>query len=193
MSEFDLNLSTRPFRPYRLVNLALAVVLIVLVAVSAWQAYGFVQFSSKTRAIRDSEQAARVEADALGHHVAELATRLDRPEAAAKLNEIGFLNRLIARKQLSWTRLFANLEEMVPDWVYLESLTPNIETNGAVLLNLRVRGRDITDGSKFIELLERSQVFEKVVVSIEQKTDPGGSTDVELTLTTDYYPQRETR
>ena len=46
---------------------------------------------------------------------------------------------------------------------------------------------------KFIELLERSQVFEKVVVSIEQKTDPGGSKDVELTLTTDYYPQRETR
>jgi len=193
MSEFDLNLSTRPFRPHRLVNLALTVVLIVLIVVSAWQAYGFVQFSSLSRAIRDSEQTARVEANSLGHHVAELASRLDRPESAAKLNEIGFLNRLIARKQLSWTRLFANLEEMVPDSVYLVSLTPNIETNGAVLLNLRVRGRSIADVSKFIELLERSQVFEKVVVSIEQKTDPGGSKDVELTLTTDYYPQRETR
>ena len=193
MSYFDLNLSTRPFPAYRLVNLGLAFVLIVLVAVSAWQAYGFVRFSSMTRAIRDSEQQARVEADALGRHLAELESRLDRPEAAAKLSEIGFLNRLIARKELSWTRLFANLEEMVPESVHLVSLTPDVGANDPVVLHINLRGRSIADVSRFVEALERSAVFEKVVVSVEQKSDLGGSTDVELTLTANYYAKRETR
>ena len=194
MAEFDLNLSTRPFPAYRLINLALASVLIALIVVSVWQAYGFVQFSSMTRTIRDTDQEARVESEALGRRVAELEGRLDRPEAAAKLTEIGFLNRLIIRKELSWTRLFANLEEMVPDSVHLVSLTPDVGTDGAIILYINIRGRSITDGSKFIEALERSPVFEKVVVSVEQKGDlGGGSMDVEVSLKADYYPQRETR
>ncbi len=194
MAEFDLNLSTRPFPAYRLVNLALASVLIALIVISAWQAYGFVQFSSMTRAIRKTDEEARVEAEALGRHLAELESRLDRPEAAAKLTEIGFFNRLIARKELSWTRLFANLEELVPNTVHLVSLTPDVGTNGAIALNIIVRGRSIADVSQFIEALERSSpVFEKVAVSIEQKSDLGGTTDVELSLTANYYPQKETR
>jgi hypothetical protein len=193
MAEFDLNLSTRPFPAYRLINLALASVLIALIVVSVWQAYGFVQFSSMTRTIRDTDQEARVESEALGRRVAELEGRLDRPEAAAKLTEIGFLNRLILRKELSWTRLFANLEEMVPDSVHLVSLTPDVGTEGAVILYINIRGRSVTDDSKFIEALERSPVFEKVVVSVEQKGDLGGSTDVAVSLKADYYPQRETR
>src|SRR5437762_1685713 len=148
MAEFDLNLSTRPFPAYRLVNLALAAVLIVLIVVSVSQAYGFVRFSSMAGAIRADERQARVEAEALSQEVRELETRLDRPEAAAKLNEIGFLNRLIARKELSWTRLFANLEEMVPDSVHLVSLTPDVGTNGAVVLHIGVRGRSIADVSQ---------------------------------------------
>ena len=194
MAEFDLNLSTRPFPAYRLVNLALASVLIALIVISAWQAYGFVQFSSMTRAIRKTDEEARVESEALGRHLAELESRLDRPEAAAKLTEIGFFNRLIARKELSWTRLFANLEELVPNTVHLVSLTPDVGTNGAIALNIIVRGRSIADVSQFIEALERSSpVFEKVAVSIEQKSDLGGTTDIELSLTADYYPQKETR
>ena len=191
MAEFDLNLSTRPFPAYRLVNLALASVLIALIVISAWQAYGFVQFSSMTRAIRKTDEEARV---ALGRHLAELESRLDRPEAAAKLTEIGFFNRLIARKELSWTRLFANLEELVPNTVHLVSLTPDVGTNGAIALNIIVRGRSIADVSQFIEALERSSpVFAKVAVSIEQKSDLGGTTDIELSLTANYYPEKETR
>ena len=43
MAEFDLNLSTRPFPAYRLVNIALAILLVVLIVVSSWQAVGFLR------------------------------------------------------------------------------------------------------------------------------------------------------
>ena len=92
MAEFDLNLSTRPFPAYRLVNIVLAVGLVVLVVLSAWQATGFIRFTRLTRSIRLSEIDLRVEAESLGKRVADLESRLDRPEATAKLNEIGFLD-----------------------------------------------------------------------------------------------------
>src|SRR6266853_565643 len=109
MAEFGLNLATRPFSAYRLLNIALATLLVVLVVVSSWQAVGFVRYSKLARSIRTEEQDTRVEAEALGKRVADLESRLDRPEATAKLNEIGFLNHLIQRRSFSWTRLFAVL------------------------------------------------------------------------------------
>ena len=82
---------------------------------------------------------------------------------------------------------------MVPESVHLVSLTPDVGANDPVVLHINLRGRSIADVSRFVEALERSAVFEKVVVSVEQKSDLGGSTDVELTLTANYYPKRETR
>jgi len=192
VKRFDLNLSTQPFPAYRLVNVALFVVFVLLLVVSVWQAYGFVQFSAMARDIRDNERNIRAEAESLGSHVASLNSTLDRPEASAKLSEIGFLNGLIARKDLSWTRLFANLEEMVPDNVHLVGLKPDITQNGAVTLHLDVVGRSIADVSRFIEALEKSPEFENVVVSVEQK-EPNAATDVNIALTANYFPHRETR
>ena len=190
---FDLNLSTRPFPAYRLVNVALATILVVLLGVSVYQAIGFVRFSRLTRAIRGTEIEARVEAESLGKRVADLESRLDRPEATAKLNEIGFLNHLIARKNLSWTRLLADLEDMVPSNVHLVSLSPEIGSNGAITLHIDLQGRSITDAAEFIKRLEKSPVFENITVSTEQKHESTASADVDIRLNAVYYPERETR
>jgi hypothetical protein len=189
----DLNLSTRPFPAYRLINLAFGLIFVILLGITVWQAWGFVRFSSMARDIRGDEQNARVDTESLGKHVEALNSRLDRPEAAAKLSEIGFLNGLIARKDLSWTRLFGNLEDMVPDSVHLISLRPDVVEGGSVVLHLEVVGRSIADVSRFIEALEKSPEFENIVVSVEQKTEPTATTDVNVSLTANYFPQRETR
>jgi Tfp pilus assembly protein PilN len=196
MAEFDLNLSTRPFPAYRLINIALAALLVVLAVLSAWQAVGFRRYSKRVRSIRAGEQDTRVEAEALGRRVAEMETRLDRPESAAKLSEIGFLNHLIQRKEFSWTRLFAVLEDLVPPDVHLTSLSPDLAVNGPITLRLEVQARSITDVKVFLERLEQSPVFEKVILNTESKEDKkdlNASTDVDFVLSALYYPQRDTR
>jgi Tfp pilus assembly protein PilN len=204
MAEFDLNLSTRPFPAYRLMNIALAVLLVVIVAVSSWQAVGFRRYSRLARSIRTQEQDSRVEAEALGKRVADLESRLDRPEATAKLTEISFLNHLIQRKSFSWTRLWAILEDMIPPDVHLESLTPEIELNGPVTLRINVQARSIADVSVFIHRLEESSVFEKIIVSaanekqdpnpnLNPNPNPNAMAEVDITMSAVYYPQRETR
>ena len=191
MARFDLNLSTRPFPAYRVINFGLLALSVILLLVSVWQVAGFVQFSRQAREIRPIAQEARVEAESLGGRVAELSSRLDRPEATAKLNEIGFLNSLIARKNLSWTRLFADMENLVPDSVHLVTLTPTVGKDGAVTLKITLQARSIADATEFVKRLETSPVFANIALAAEEKTDLG--TDVGLELTTNYFPQRDGR
>jgi Tfp pilus assembly protein PilN len=193
MADFDLNLSTRPFPAYRLINIALVILLVVLVAVSSWQAVGFRRYSKLARSIRTQEQDTRVEAEALGKRVADLESRLDRPEATAKLNEIGFLNHLIQRKNFSWTRLIGILEEMIPPEVHLTSLAPSIVVNGPITLDLDVQARSIADVKVFLERLEQSPVFENMKYFAEEKKDPNVASEVEIKLSTIYHPERDTR
>lgn len=192
-SDFDLNLSTQPFPAYRLITILSLFVLAALAVVSALQAAGFVRYSKMARSIRSQEQESRVEADALAKRVAELESRLDRPESTAKINEIGFLNHLILRKDFSWTKLFGILEEMVPDNVHLSNLTPDVGKDGGVTLGLAIQARSIADATQFIKRVEESPLFERVLVKVEEKADATVPTDVELTLSAIYYPQRETR
>jgi hypothetical protein len=193
VAELDLNLSTRPFPAYRLISIALGAILAALLVISGWQAIGFVRFSRLARALRSPEVEARVEAESLGKRVAEVESRLDRPEAAAKLNEIGFLNHLITRKNLYWTRLFADLEDMVPNNVHLVSLTPDVGASGSISLQIEMKGRSIADCSEFIHRLEMSPLFQSITVSNEQRLESNESTDIDIRLTAVYLPEREDR
>jgi hypothetical protein len=191
MGEFDLNLSTRPFPAYRVTNLILIGILAVLILVSAWQTIGYLRFSSLSGEIRSQEEAALVESEALGRRLAAAEARLGRPESAAKLSEIGYLNGLITRKNFSWTRIFANLEDIVPGTVHLLNLTPEFAPDGTVLLRLNVRGRNIEEISRLIDTMENSETFKNVIVSVEEKRDPNAAAGVDVGLTVNYYPEKD--
>src|SRR5262249_46902780 len=151
---------------------------------------GFVRFSKLANVIRTAEGDSRIEAESLGSRVAELESRLDRPEATAKLNEIGFLNRLIARRNFSWTRLLADLETLVPNNVHLVNLAPEIGSNGAITLQIDLLGRSIADISEFIHRLEKSPVFQNITVSTEQKRQMQ-TVDFNVKLSVVYRPERQ--
>jgi Tfp pilus assembly protein PilN len=190
MADFDLNLSTHPFPAYRLANAAVACGLALLVAVSLWQASGFIRYSKLAQSIRSEAQDSRVEAEALGKRVRELEARLDRPDSTAKLNEIGFLNHLILRKSFSWTKLFAVLEDMVPEDVHFTTISPNVAADGSVTLNLGIRARSMTGVAEFLKRVEQSPLFKKLDVRVEEQKD-SASRDLEVTLSAVYYPQKD--
>ena len=74
--------------------------------------------------------------------------------------------------------------------MHLTSLRPQISDNG-VLMSIDVRGRNIDAISEFIEALEQSPAFENVIVSIEEKRDPAGSNDVDVSLTATDFPEKK--
>jgi hypothetical protein len=74
--------------------------------------------------------------------------------------------------------------------VHLVTLTPEIDVNGRITLRITLRGKSIADVSEFVERLESSPVFENITVAAEERPGAG---NVNLALTTDYYPQKETQ
>jgi Tfp pilus assembly protein PilN len=192
MREFGLNLSTRPFPAYRAANVGLTAVLVVLIGVSVWQGVSYARYTRAAAQIRSEERAARTESDGLGAKYQQLDTKLNTTTAKAKQNEIGYLNSLIVRKGFSWTRVFSVLEQMIPEGVHLTSLRPEIGENGKMILHIDVRGKNIVDVSDFIDLLEKSDVFENVVPHFEEKKDMvAGKGDVDVSLTMTYLPQED--
>ncbi|HET9216793.1 MAG TPA: PilN domain-containing protein [Terriglobia bacterium] len=186
MGQFDLNLSTRPFKPYRAANFGLLVVLLALIAVSAGQLLSYQQYSSLADESRQAEQDVRMSNDELTAQVQQLNAKMASGNANAKLSEVELLNRLLVRKSFSWTAVFANLERVMSDDVRLVSLIPFVDEKGQIGLTMNIRGRTLSDATAFLRTLEDSDIFTDVSLSIQEKKDAAG--EVQFTLTASYTP-----
>ena len=189
MRQFDLNLSTRPFKPYRAINLGLFVLLLILGAVSVMQVYSYQRYSALAADRRAIEMEARAESDKLQQDLQALNAKMASGNASAKLSEVELLNRLLLRKSFSWTRVFANLERVMPDNVRLISLRPFVDEQGKIGLNMEIRGRTHAEATDFLRTLEESQVFTDVALALEEQKDAAG--EVQFTLSTYYNAQAE--
>src|SRR6185503_8792958 len=113
MGQFNLNLSTRPFKAYRAKNLGLLILFLVLVAVSTWQVYTYQQNSALAASIRGDQQKAKEESERLTKELGILNAKMYSGNAADKIKQVQILNEILLRKSFSWTKVFANLEEVM--------------------------------------------------------------------------------
>ena len=192
MKTLDLNLSTRPFKPYRAANLGMFVLLLLLIGLSVWQGYNYKRYFALASGIQERELELRTEDEVLTGRIAEVTTRMSRSDVQEKLSEVDFLNELIVRKTFSWTRVFATLERILPEGVHLTSLTPTVLDDGTILLSIGVRGRTPTEAYQFVSTLEESKVFANINVPVKEKVDPLPTGEVELAVHVNYFPERGT-
>jgi Tfp pilus assembly protein PilN len=194
MGQFDLNLSTRPFKPYRTVNLGLFALLLILLAISAAQFLNYQEYSTLAAGSREEEQKARADAALATGQLQSLNDGLKQNNADVKISEVDALNKLLLRKSFSWTSVFANLERIIPENVRLVSLRPFFDEEGRIGLNIDIRGRSFADAAQFLRTLEESKIFTDVALAVEQNVAKRDNKDltpageVEFTLSS-YYNQ----
>ena len=190
MGQFDLNLSTRPFKPYRATNFGLLTLLLILLTVSAGQVLSYQQYSSLAAASRQEEQEVRADTDMVTAAVQKLNEKMTSGNATAKLSEVELLNRILIRKSFSWTRVFASLEKAMPENVRLLSLRPFLDEQEKIGLTMDVRGRTLGDATEFLRTLEQSDIFTDVSLAVQERKTTNG--EVEFSLTS-YYTQPQTK
>ena len=133
-----INLASQPFRRDRamvaasvVVSLLLTVTLGVLVSL----------------AMADDRQMADTRADiarlnariaSLNGEQAQLDAVLRKPENAEVLDRSVFLNDLLLRKGISWTRIFADLEKALPHNVRIIQIHPAVDSRNHVTLDMQV-------------------------------------------------------
>jgi hypothetical protein len=103
------------------------------------------------------------------------------PQAQQVLDRAAFLNSLIDQRSFPWTKIFMDLEPILPPGVRVINISPKL-VNGKALVTISI-GAASDDGKiKFLESLEKSPAFSKVQVQGERHQDQVTSTSDKITL-----------
>jgi type IV pilus assembly protein PilN len=88
---------------------------------------------------------------------------LRKPENAEVLERSVFLNALLYRKGISWTRIFADLEKTIPYNVKVLAIRPSVNSRNEVLLDMTVGADSPEPVIQLYRALEESPLFGSVV------------------------------
>jgi type IV pilus assembly protein PilN len=88
---------------------------------------------------------------------------LRRPENAEVLERSVFLNALLYRKGISWTRIFADLEKTIPYNVKVLAIRPSVNSRNEVMLDMTVGADSPEPVIQLYRALEESPLFGSVV------------------------------
>jgi type IV pilus assembly protein PilN len=107
------------------------------------------------------QQIARLEARIreLNADQAKLDAVLRQPENAAVLERSLFLNALLMRKGISWTKIFDDLEKTLPHNVRLISVRPMVNAQNQISLEMNVGAEGTQPIVDMLLRLESSDVF----------------------------------
>ena len=171
-----INVSTDPFRRDRPMFVASVAVgalltLLLIVQVSIILARRSQAASTRVELNRINGQLSKINAEQ-----SKLDVTLRQPENAEVLERSIFLNTIIERKAVSWTRIFADLEKVMPIDVRLVSVRlPQVDSQNQVLLDMVVGAKDFKPVLDLLKKLEASPQFgpTTVVNSLPpSQTDP---------------------
>jgi len=154
-----INLSSEPFRKERPFLVA-AVVLGSLLTITL----GILTYSAFLGS--DEAAEARVEVEKDRAQLALLQTRQNQFEAVLRQPENGeviersvFLNQLLLRKGISWTRIFADLEKVTPGKVRLVQVRPQVTPQNQIYLEMVVASPSSEPIIDMLLRLEGSEQF----------------------------------
>ncbi|HLY18338.1 MAG TPA: hypothetical protein VKR61_13995 [Bryobacteraceae bacterium] len=154
-----INLASQPFRRDRAVlvgsgavGVLLIVLLIFLLSLNSLESgqvaetrKEIARLESKMRAV-STEQARQ---DAI----------LRKPENAEVFERSVFLNALLYRKGISWTKIFADLEKVVPYNVRIMSIRPTVVGQNQISLDMNVGSESLEPVIELLKNLESSPRF----------------------------------
>jgi Tfp pilus assembly protein PilN len=166
-----INLASNPFRSRRLsfvLNGFLAVVLITMVVLSLVVYTGY---SGKLEEAQEAVQEAETRFRELQVEQRRLNTKITELSALYQ-DKIDFLNQVIRKKSFSWSAFLSDLEEMLPDYSYIVSLTPVLRGESEVEVRLRIAAPGLTHQVQFINNLY-SRAYTGIKVNNESSTERG--------------------
>jgi Tfp pilus assembly protein PilN len=150
--KIDINLASEPFRKDRPMLVASVVVGVLQVALLILLINLATNEKGQMKEIRAEQAQLTAQVERLAAEQASLEGVLRRPENAEVLERTLFLNLLLYRKGISWTRVFGDLQQVMPHNVRLISVRPQVDGENNVVLEMVVGSES---GSAVIDMLKR--------------------------------------
>lgn len=171
-----LNVATEPIQVHRrflagvgLLGIAATITLIVL----AVHVYRVNSSEAKFRAEMNQIQA---EMQGLLRQQTEIEQFFSRSENNKLSGRAQFLNAMIDERSFNWTKMFMDLEKLLPEGVHVLSIAPALK-NGRAEVKLILGASSDESKLKFLRTLESSKDFKHIQVLAERKPPKGEGTD----------------
>ncbi len=183
----NVNLATQPYEDVRkflsrwgmlTLLLAIGTALVVFLAVRNWR---------DSRAINAQISDLHQKMEALDKVRASASETLNQPQNRAVADKSRFLNDLIERKSLSWTRIFMDLERMMPPGLHVVSVVPEVGKDRRLGVRLLVGGSSHEKAVELVRRMEESSTFKQAQLHSENMTSGTGD-PVQFEITSTYVP-----
>jgi type IV pilus assembly protein PilN len=183
----DINLATRPYEDARefwtrwgsgVGLLAIGTLLLLGVTVNDW-----------IKAGRDRQDIARIEKQIADreNERAQAQAVLDQSANRTTRDQSQFLNGLIQRKSFSWTRVFEDLEQVMPSNLHVVALRPELNEQNQMQLEMKVAGESRAAAVELVHRMEGSKHFQGAQLLQENQAGDNGSSIAAL-ITAIYVP-----
>lgn len=155
----NINLASEPFRrdrPFLVAAWSLGAILSLLLITLTVLAFGYRDDAKEARV---GVERARGDLTKLEAEQARLEGVLRRPENGEVIERSVFLNQLLLRKGISWTRIFSSLEQVVPGNVRLVNIRPQVTGENNVQLDMVVGSQTPEPVIEMLMKMEASPLF----------------------------------
>lgn len=181
-----LNLATKPLETHRrffACSCAIGALAVILFPVLAWH----VNSVRKADAALRSQIANTLQRiNALTAERQELERFFSEPTNAQLHDRATFVNAILDARSFNWTRMFMDLERVLPGGVHVLSIEPK-QINGQAAVKLTVGAANEEEKQKFLRALEQSGTFSHLQLTNIRVSHPGSNGDqVILELTVIY-------
>lgn len=154
-----LNLASEPFRKDRPILVASAVTALLLLAVLLMQVRIIASEREAARESREMMAAIEQQLRTANAEQAKLNAQLRQPANSAVIDRSAFINSLLLRKGISWTRMFEDLEKIFPGNVRLVAVRPYLTADNLVQLDMIVGSQTAEPVIVLLQRLENSSTF----------------------------------
>lgn len=188
----DINLATQPYEDSQQLwvrwGSALAVaglftLVLLYMVVTGWNS------ARKDRSLLHQREQQIAERD---NEKSKAEATLNLPENRNIRDRSQFLNDLFQRKAFSWTKVFEDLERVMPARLHVVSIHPEMANENQLQIKLRVAGESHERALELVRKMEGSQRFQQTRIEVENfqsGQNPGDNVQVDITAM--YVPDFE--
>ncbi|HYV72862.1 MAG TPA: hypothetical protein VFB24_01265 [Candidatus Binatia bacterium] len=188
----NINLASNPYEAAREYARRMSMLLAALVLITAILLGYILHQRGETRDVDRQIAQAKQEITALDREKAQAQAILNQPQNREVADQSAFLNSLFARKALSWTRVFTEMEKMMPPAIHVVSMKPEFNRDNQLVLHVVVATSSRDKAVELVKRMEKSPHFHAPQVEAENALGEGaaGATggNIQFDIAAAYIP-----
>src|SRR5437667_5121300 len=163
----DINLATQPYQDARRFWLRWGGALVALGLLTLILLYSVLTGWVSARKDRDLIRQREAQIAARDQERAQAEALLSRPENRSTRDRSQFLNDLFQRKAFSWTKVFEDLERVMPPRLHVVSIKPEMGEDNQLEIKLAVAGESRDRALELVRRMEASKRFQQTHIETE--------------------------